>query len=265
MKTSENLTVTDARLRQALSKEVNQIISNTVPQQIQKVLDDNLIRTGVVTKFYHYQDKAEVKLDNSNKIVLCKCLHRFGGELIDFFTPTADEEIFDDNRKEPCIIPRGNLHCVVMNIHDLDSDEHLILGYYQNEELVGINPATPGNMKIVTRGGTNQFWIKFGYDGLDIRSITPTTINVGEMDDEMENIEYITATDLENIIDLNEVYNQLENLNNEIINLKDDSSNLNENLNIDLNSYVKKSDVDLKFDLMTNGYIIIGLNVGDGF
>lgn len=32
-----------------------------------------------------------------------------------------------------------------------------------------------------------------------------------------------------------------------------------------LTPYVKKEDVNLKFDLMTNGYIKIGIDVGDGF
>ena len=34
---------------------------------------------------------------------------------------------------------------------------------------------------------------------------------------------------------------------------------------VDLKDYVKKKDVDLKFDLERNGYITIGINVGDGF
>lgn len=33
----------------------------------------------------------------------------------------------------------------------------------------------------------------------------------------------------------------------------------------DLSDYVKKSDVDLKFDLEDNGTITIGIDVGDGF
>ena len=33
----------------------------------------------------------------------------------------------------------------------------------------------------------------------------------------------------------------------------------------DLKNYVKKTDVKLKFDLGTNGYITIGLDIGDGY
>ena len=35
--------------------------------------------------------------------------------------------------------------------------------------------------------------------------------------------------------------------------------------NFDLSDYVKKNDVDLKFNLESNGYVTIGINVGDGF
>lgn len=34
---------------------------------------------------------------------------------------------------------------------------------------------------------------------------------------------------------------------------------------VDLKKYVKKKDVDLKFNLESNGYITIGLDVGDGY
>lgn len=34
---------------------------------------------------------------------------------------------------------------------------------------------------------------------------------------------------------------------------------------IDLKKYVKKEDVNLKFNLESNGYITIGIDVGDGF
>ena len=83
-----------------------------------------------------------------------------------------------------------------MNIHDADSNEYLLLGYYSNEELIGINPASQGNFKIVTRGGTNQFWIKFGYDGLDLRLPGKTTINAGDMDSTMESVDYPLTNDV---------------------------------------------------------------------
>lgn len=192
---SDNITVTQGRIKQAFDNGLGKIIENTTQNIVKKEVENCKIRTGVVTKFYQYWDKAEVKIDNENKKVLCKILHRFGGELIDYYAPNGDL-VFDSVRKENCIIPHGDLHCLIMNIHDADSNEYLLLGYYSNEELIGVNPASQGNFKIVTRGGTNQFWIKFGYDGLDLRLPGKTTINAGDMDSTMESVDYPLTNDV---------------------------------------------------------------------
>lgn len=192
---SDNITVTQGRMKQAFDNGLGKLIEDSTQQIVKKEVENCKIRTGVMTKFYPYWDKAEVKIDNEKKNVLCKILHRFGGELTEYYTPNGDE-IFDDARKEKCIIPRGDLHCLIMNIHDADSDEYLLLGYYSNEELIGVNPASQGNFKIVTTGGTNQFWIKFGYDGLDLRLPSKTTVNTGDMDDSMKSVDYASRDDV---------------------------------------------------------------------
>ncbi|MBQ6511756.1 hypothetical protein [Methanobrevibacter sp.] len=186
---SKDVTVTDARMKEVLRNQVKPIISETVPPMINKSLEEVRLFTGIATKFYHYLDKVEVKLDNSDSTVLCKRLHIFGGDLVDLFTPTADHQSFCDKLKEPCIIPRDTLHCLVINIFD-NSDEYLLLGFFQVEEFVGLNPAKPGNLKICAVGGLNQFWIKFGHDGLDIRTNETPTTNVGDMDADMSSVVY---------------------------------------------------------------------------
>ena len=197
MSNSKNITPTEGRLIESLDKiNTNSISNYGVEEKITNAVNDSLIRTGSITKVYPYLDKAEVKLHQSGKLLLCKFLHRFGGELLDLYTPTAESWEFDDKLKERYIIPRGDLHVVVAKLHDEDSDENLLLGFYQNEELVGLNPAVPGNFKITTRGGTNQFWIKFGYNGLDLRLIENSTISVGEMDESMEDVSYALKDDV---------------------------------------------------------------------
>lgn len=189
---SDNITVTQARMKQALDKGIGQVIENHT-QQIVKMEFENLkIRTGVVTKFYPYWDKAEVQLDNANKKVLCRILHRFGGELTEYYTPSGDED-YDVERKEKCVIPRTDLHCYILNVPDIN--EYLLLGFYAKEELIGVNPASPGNFKIVTRGGTNQFWIKFGYDGLDLRLPSQIATSTGAMDEEMIESKNVNSDD----------------------------------------------------------------------
>ena len=191
IKESKYITATEGRLLTGLGRLISNSIDNYgIDERIQKKVDEAKIRTGTLTKVYPYLDKFEVRLHFNNKRVLCKKLHLFGGELLDLYTPNIDRWDFDDNLKERYGVPRGGLHCVVLSINDDDSDEDLLLGFYQNEELVGLNPATPGNLKLVTRGGTNQFWIKFGYDGLDLRLPSRLKTQIGEIGTEMEEVEY---------------------------------------------------------------------------
>ncbi len=191
---SKNITATEGRLKSNFSSAVNTLVNlDGIQRSITKVQDKTSLRTGTVTKYYPYLDKAEVKLDSTKKTVLCKILHKYGGELLDLYTPVADRKEFCDKLKEPCYIPRAKLHCVVVNLHDADSDEHLLLGYYQNEEFIGLNPAKPGNIKLCTREATNQYWIKFGFDGLDLRVNSTPTVKVGERDENMDTVDYASS------------------------------------------------------------------------
>lgn len=207
MKSVKKSTITQGRMEQAIDRAVNRVAGPQITQQINDAVENERIRTGTITKFYHYLDKVEVALDNSDEKVLCKILHRFGGELIDLYTPSADSIEYCDDLHEPCIIPRCSLNCLIINIHDSDSEEFLLLGFYQNEELVELNPAAPGNFKIVSISGTNQFWIKFGADGLDLRLPDTATTNVGDMDKNMEEVDYADST---NVYTKQEVYNKTE-------------------------------------------------------
>lgn len=204
---SNDITPTQGRLRAAIDNAVTKPIIPQVLPEIETAVEKERIRTGVITKFYPYLDKAMVELDNSDEVVLCKILHRFGGELIDLYTPSSDSSDYCDELHEPCVIPRASLNCLIVNIDDADSEEYLILGFYQNDEFVGLNPATPGNIKIAFRGGTNQFWIKFGSDGLDLRLPKAATLNVGDMDKNMEEVDYADST---NVYTKDEVYTKEE-------------------------------------------------------
>jgi len=192
----KDITVTKGRAKEAIEGGVTKVFGTKVSNQINNAVAEERIRTGVITKFYPYLDKAEVKLDNVNKKIICKILHRFGGDLIDFYTPSSSEKSFDDNLKEPCIIPRAAQHVCVLSIHDADSAENIILGYYQNEEVVGMKPAEPGNMKLTSITEPNLYWLQFGKDGLDLRLPKQATTNVGVTPNTMENVEYTQKGDV---------------------------------------------------------------------
>lgn len=203
---SKEITVTDDRLMKALSEPVNNIINSSVPQKIKKVSDDLKTKTGVITKFYPYLDKAEVRLDGSNEKVICKILHRYGGDMIDFYTPLASERIFCDDLKEPAIIPKAHQHVFIIDVPDKDFS--LILGYFvDDEETVGFNPAAPGDIKLISLSETNLYWIKFGTTGFEYRLPSTPTMSVGVLDDEMEEFDY---ADSSKVYTRDEVYNKEE-------------------------------------------------------
>ena len=193
---SKYITSTEGRLAGMINKINTNAIEKSVPEKINKAVNDEKMRTGVITKFYQYLDKAEVKLDNSDKKVLCKILHRYGGEIMEYYTPLNDQSGYDENLHEPYIVPRSPQHVLVLSIHDSDSQEWLILGYYQNSEIIGYNPAKPGNIKLTCMTSDNQYWIKFGADGLDYRGIEEPTLKVGHVNDEMEDLQYYTDKDI---------------------------------------------------------------------
>ena len=57
-----------------------------------------------------------------------------------------------------------------------------------------MNPAQPGNLKLTSLNDLNQFWIKFGRDGLDLRLPSRAKTKVGTLNQNMKVVEY-TATD----------------------------------------------------------------------
>ena len=252
MKTSENITVTDGRLKKALRNNVENIIIPQINTKVNKTARDAKIQVATMTKFYHYLDKCEVDLNNN--LVICKILHRFSGDLIDFYTPIGDED-YCERLHEPCIIPRESLQCLVLDVND-GSDEQIMIGYFLPDELIGLSPATQGNLKLASMGVTNQYWIKFGADGLDIRSPDVPSTNVGEYDSDMANLDYVTKKEVEDLIigevDLTEINGRLDDLESKIDALEPGGE-------VDFSDYVKKTeliedyDVDLDFQFGLSG------------
>lgn len=237
MKTSDDITVTDARLRNALKSEFDFSMMPGINNKLFNVASDSKIHLGVITKFYPYLDKAEVKLDHSQKLILCKILHRYGGDMIDFYTPLEHEQIFDEKLKEPAIIPRSEQHVCVLHIRD--DVEDLIVGYYQTDEIVGFNPAKPGNVKFMSLGEANNYWIKFGRDGLDIRIPENLVMNQGRLDEEMISVDY---ADSDNIYSKTEIDAKLDEINT-------DYNNLEEN------------EIYLNMETLSNGYLRIDVDL----
>lgn len=192
MKTTDNITVTDGRLHQALNKQVTRMMMPKVNKNITNAVNESKFQIGIMTKFYPYLDKCEVKIGDD--LILCKILHRFMGDLIDYHTPIGDED-YCSTLNEPCIIPLTPLECVIVDVND-NTDEWIMVGYVNSEELIGLNPASMGNLKLVSISAENQFWIKFGLNGLNIRSPNAPTTSVGEYDKDMIEIGNVNSTEV---------------------------------------------------------------------
>jgi len=210
---SKKINATKGRLMNGFDKITHSAIQNTVPKQIEEAISKVSMRTGVITKFYPYLDKAEVQFDSTKKKVLCKILHRFCGDLIDFYTPLADKKGFNKKLQEPYVVPKFRQTVCVLNIHDSDSQEHLILGYYNNKDIVNFNPAKPGNLKIMSvYDDGNECWLKFGKDGFNYRVTKTPNRYVGDKheDDGVKEFDYPMSTDVYTKSEVDKLINEKE-------------------------------------------------------
>lgn len=194
---SQDITVTQSRFNKTMTNAVNSTIIKSVPPLITEALADVKVFSCVMTKFYPYLDKAEVQF-NDGSLKLCKILHRFGGDLVDFYTPVG-EDSFCETLKEPCILPICELNCLVVNMED-GSDEYLLIGYYIDEDIVGYDPADKGNLKLMSVGASTEYWLKFNSNGVDIRSKSEPTTSVGDLEEEMVTVEYPSKSEVDSLI-----------------------------------------------------------------
>lgn len=196
MRTSENITLTNGRQYSVLRMLVNRIVDERkIEEKVNKTVDASKIRTGKLVKFYPYLDKAEVQLDNLNKNVICKKFHFIGGSLLDFFTPEG-ESAYCMNLQEPCIIPREELHVLVADISNEDSNEMLLLGYYHPRDIVGIKPASPGYFKITNVGATNTWGVQIGCGEVNVATYDGVQYTQGEFHEDDTIIDYANSKEV---------------------------------------------------------------------
>ena len=227
MKTSSNITTTDGRVINAISPVIESVVDDKLNKTIKKEVNASKIHLGVLTKFYPYLDKAEVKVDN--KLILCKILHRMHGSLIDFFTPQGNYA-FCEKLQEPCVIPMSELDVLVADIND-NTKEQLLLGYFIKEDVIYTSPAVQGHYNICDTGGTNQFGLDIGAGDINLDSSNGVTFNEGLTPDETNVMTYANSS---TVYTKKEVYTKeevdelikkaIEDLKEEIINGGEDDT-----------------------------------------
>ena len=201
---SGDITVTDATLKNLLVSNVEESIRPKISKQIQKTFEESKTKTGRVLKMYPYLSKAEVKLDDSGEKVICRLPHHYMGDILDLYVPSGDSG-YCERLHEPCIYPRGSLSCLVLQIKD--SKEYFLVNYYLPDDLVGVKPPEDGNVKLVCITGTNENYIEFGYNGLNIVSHKRVNQQVGSFEDDLEKISY---PDTDTVYSKDETYSRDE-------------------------------------------------------
>ena len=87
---SDNVTVTQGRMKQAFSNSIGQIVKNETAKIVKEAIENSKISVGVVTEFYPYLDKAEVQILNSDKKVFLFCRN---DSLADFYSKIGFEKV----------------------------------------------------------------------------------------------------------------------------------------------------------------------------
>lgn len=206
MKTTENITITDGRLNRALKQRINPYVSQTATKIVNESQEKSMPRMGKITKVYPYLDKAEVLLLSSKKKVLCRLPHNYVGDIIDFHTPQGTRE-YCEKLKEPCIIPLGAMHCIVLKIHEKDSSEYFIANYYHPKEITKISIPKQGNMRLICRTSTKEAYLEFGMNGLNVVSTKKPKTSYGTFKNDNTDVNY---ADEDNVYTKEEVYTKKE-------------------------------------------------------
>lgn len=203
---SKDVVYTDARFKKAIQFGVSDIVTKQVASESSRIKSECKLKTGTVTKYYPYLDKAEVQLENSNELVLCRLPHRFNGAIIDLFTPVGTRD-YCEKLHEPCILPLDPLYCVVMDIDNDNSDDYFLLSYFLSDELVEFVPPAQGNVRISALRIGNEDYVEFGAGGFKVVSKTPIDARYGEFEYDLTKSEY---ADSDSVYTKDEVYTKEE-------------------------------------------------------
>lgn len=166
---SSNITVTDARVLENLSKVNNVLNNDKTTKVVKEEVDNAKLKTGVIEKYYIHLNKAEVKLDDSNKIVTCRILQSFCNEFTIKYTPEGDFG-YDEVSGTAYITPRSKMECVVLPTSKSSKDtDYFLIGYFNSDNTPDLITApTMGNIKLSYVSATDEYLVQFGANGFNV-------------------------------------------------------------------------------------------------
>ncbi|WP_427831968.1 hypothetical protein [Methanobrevibacter intestini] len=165
---SGNLTVSDARLKKAFTDLQKNINDGSTERKIKKATEDVKLKTGIVTRYYMDLNKAQVKLDDSQKTVTCRVLQSFCNELITKYTPEGDYD-YDETNGAGYVIPRSRMECVVLPTMDNNrKTDYFLIGYFNSDDVPDpISAPSMGNVKLSYVSAVDEYLVQFGANGFN--------------------------------------------------------------------------------------------------
>ena len=221
--------------------------------QIEEVRNESNVFLCEVLKIYSYEDVALVRILDTNEVIFCRLSHEIlsSGMCIDYL-PTGIEKYDNTHFKgKKYIQPFDDLFGIVMKVRwENLSNENVLVGY--------VNIHDRGDLR--TSNDKGELSLK---SGSSIISLDNERVNITTPHLFINGLPY-NEPNLLNYYDKNESNIIINNLQESINNIE---SEIEEIIlgDIDLEDYVKKSDINLEFELERNGYVRLGIDVGDGF
>jgi len=146
---SDKITVTDARLRKALSQVVETTSSgkSTVKAELKESLS---LQIGEVLKFFPGTDKILVRLNSTGEEVRCVQSHLIVGTDFNIsLTPQGEMEL-DTEYDELGVTPNNTYYALILNIRDTDNlKEYAVLGYISRDNTKLTSNASPGMFQVI--------------------------------------------------------------------------------------------------------------------
>lgn len=194
---SDNITVTDGRMKNALYKPFKQFLDNEkISEQIINKIEEHGIKKGKVLEVYLYLDKSLVKLSDGEEVEAWH-LHRCLGNVVDLFTPEG-EQVLSEKKKEPCIVPKYELKSLVAEV---GKNEYVLLGYYNPNMIGAFNPANKGSYVVKTLTDTSHGGLTVSPQEIKLTSNTGVTFKEQDLGESTE-INYANADDTPSIDDV---------------------------------------------------------------
>lgn len=146
MTDSASITVTNHRLRKAMSNANDDDLKSHTKKMGEKLRSELSIKIGEVTKIYPMQDKAEVKVLNSNKIETCLIAHDILSEGMNVIGFPKGKTLISENG-QTYIIPSEQLYGAIMTMDD-KKNEKILLSFISLSDKTVFQNAKAGEYKI---------------------------------------------------------------------------------------------------------------------